>query len=79
MDVSRDDRTKSERERQIPHDIPYMRNLKSDINEPKTEIDSWTRKRLVVVMAKKVGGGMESEVGVSKAIVCRLDKQGPTV
>ena len=69
MDVSRDDRTKSERERQIPHDIPYMRNLKSDINEPKTEIDSWTRKRLVVVMAKKVGGGMESEVGVSR---CQL-------
>ena len=71
MDVSRDDRTKSERERQIPHDIPYMRNLKSDINEPKTEIDSWTRKRLVVVMAKNVGGGMESEVGVSR---CQLFK-----
>ena len=162
MDVSRDDHTKSERERQIPFDIPYMHNLKYDIlllllsrfsrvrlcatpwtaahhaspslgfsrqehwnglpfpspmhesgkwshsvvsvpqrthglqptrllhpwdfpditgvgchclfpkydiNEAKTETESWTQKRLVVVMGKEVGGGMESEVGVSR---CQL-------
>ena len=160
MDVSRDDHTKSERERQISYDTPYMHNLKYDIlllsrfshvrlcatpwtaahqaspsmglsrqehwsglpfpspmhesgkwkwshsvvsdpqqthglqpirllhprdfpdnitgvgchcllpkydiNEPKTETESWTQNRLVVVMGKKVGGGMESEVGVSR-------------
>ena len=47
MDVTRDDHTKwskSERERQIPYDITYMRNLKYGTNEPihKTEIDSQT-------------------------------------
>ena len=69
MAVSRDYHTKSERERQIPYDIPYMWNLKYDINKPKTEIESWIQSRLVVVMGKKVGGGMESEVGVAR---CQL-------
>ena len=46
-----------------------MWNLKYDINKPKTEIESWIQNRLVVVMGKKVGGGMESEVGVAR---CQL-------
>ena len=40
MDVTRDDHTKwskSERERQIPYDITYMRNLKYETNEPISE------------------------------------------
>ena len=45
MDATRDDHTKwskSERERQIPHDITSMWNLKYDTNEPiyKSETDS---------------------------------------
>ena len=44
MDGTRDSHTKlskSERERQIPYDIAYMRNLKYGANEPtyKTETD----------------------------------------
>ena len=47
MDGPRNDHTKwskSERERQIPYDITYMRNLKYDTNELiyKTETDSQT-------------------------------------
>ena len=47
MDGPRDyhyQRSKSERERQIPHDITYMWNLKHDTNELiyKTETDSQT-------------------------------------
>ena len=47
MDVTRDYHTKwskSERERQIPHDITYTWNLKYDTNEPvyETETDSGT-------------------------------------
>ena len=47
MNATRDDNTKwsmSERERQIPHAITYMWNLKYDTNEPiyETEIESWT-------------------------------------
>ena len=33
MDASRDDHTKSERERQIPHEITYMWNLNYDTND----------------------------------------------
>ena len=45
IDATRDYHTKwskSERERQIPHDITYMRNLEYGTNEPiyKTETDS---------------------------------------
>ena len=59
MDGTRDshtERSKSERERQIPYDITYMWNLKCGANEPiyKTEIDSDTENRLVV---SKVGWG----------------------
>ena len=47
MDATRDDHTKwgkSERERQMPHDVTNMWNLKHGTNEPiyKTEIDSQT-------------------------------------
>ena len=47
MDGPRDDHTKqskSQRERQIPHDITYMSNLKYNTNEPiyETETDSQT-------------------------------------
>ena len=47
MDATRDSHTKgnkSERERQIPHDITYMWNLKCGTNEPiyRTETDSQT-------------------------------------
>ena len=47
IDATRDYHTKwskSERERQIPHDITYMRNLKYDTNELiyETETDSQT-------------------------------------
>ena len=49
MDGPRDYHTnwsKSDRERQLPNDITYMRNLKNDTNEPihKTEIDLQTKK-----------------------------------
>ena len=49
MDASRDYHakwSKSERERQIPHDITFMWNLKYGINEPiyKTETDSQTQR-----------------------------------
>ena len=47
MDATRDYHTKwskSERERQIPYDITYMRNLKYDTNELiyETQTDSQT-------------------------------------
>ena len=45
MDGPRDDHTKwTKSERQIPHDIIYIQNLKYDTNEPiyKTETDSQT-------------------------------------
>ena len=47
MDGPRDDQTKwskLERERQIPHDITYMWNLKYSTNEPiyRTQTDSQT-------------------------------------
>ena len=43
MDTTRDSHTKSERERQIPHDITYMCNLNIAQSEPiyRTETDSW--------------------------------------
>ena len=44
MDATRDDYTKSERDRQIPYDITCMWNLKYNTNEPiyKAETDSQT-------------------------------------
>ena len=46
MDATRDDHTKwskSERERQIPHDITYMWNLNYDTNEPIYEREKGSR------------------------------------
>ena len=59
MDATRDDHVKwsrSERERHVPSDIPYMWNLKCGTNEPlyTTETDSQTENRRVV--AKGEGG-----------------------
>ena len=47
MNATRDYHTKwskSERERQIPYDIPYMWNLQYDTNEPIYDIETewWT-------------------------------------
>ena len=49
-------RSESEKERQIPHDITYVWNLKCDTSELiyRTETESDTENRLVV--AKKRGG-----------------------
>ena len=63
---------KSEKERQIPYNITYMWNLKYDTNEPvyKTEADSQTENRLVVVKGKR---GMNWEFGVSKCKLLHLE------
>ena len=53
--------SKSDRERQIPHDITYMQILKHDIseliNETKTDTQTW---RLVVAGGR---GGGEERIG----------------
>ena len=65
MDKPRDYHTrwsKSKRERQIPYDIIYMWNLKTnDTNELiyKTEIDSETQKTNLWLPKGKVGGREE--------------------
>ena len=62
MDATRDYHTKwikSERERQIPYDTPYMWNLKYGTNEPLCEIDRLETLTAVddgVWVAKGVGG-----------------------
>ena len=62
MDATRDYHTKwikSERERQIPYDTPYMWNLKYGANEPLCEIDRLETLTAVddgVWVAKGVGG-----------------------
>ena len=63
MDATRNYHTKqskSERERQIPHDITYMWNLNCDTNEPiyETEADSWTQ-RTDLWLPKRRGLGEE--------------------
>ena len=59
-------RSKSERERQIPYDITYMRNLKYSTNEPiyKTKIET-IESRLVIAR----GWRMDWNLGVSR---CKL-------
>ena len=62
MDGPRDYHTKSERERQIPYDITYIRNLKYDTNKLlyETEIDSQTwRTDLWLPRGRGNGGGMD--------------------
>ena len=62
MDATRDYHakwSKSERERQIPHDITYIWNLEYDTDERicATETDSWTQKTdIVVVKGEKEDG-----------------------
>ena len=70
MDATRDYHikwSKPDRERQIPCDIIYMRDLKYGTNEPihKTETDSQTEIRLVA-KGEWDGGGMNWEFGVSR-------------
>ena len=57
------------RERQTPHDITYMWNLKYDTNELiyKTETDSQTWKtKLWLPKGKGSGGGINLEFGISR-------------
>ena len=61
MDGPRDDHiewSKPDRERQIPYDITYMRNLKYDTNELNytTEIDSQTQETNLWLPKGKWGG-----------------------
>ena len=63
----------SERERQIPHDITYMLNLKYVKNEPiyKTETDSTDMDNRLVVADG--GSGMDWEFGVSRCDVLLIE------
>ena len=76
---------KSERERQIPYDIPYMWNLKQDTNELfyKTETDSQTQKANLWLPKGKGGWGRD-KLGVGnqqiQTTIYEIDKQhGSTV
>ena len=62
--------SKSERERQVPHDISHMRNPKYDINELIHETDSkmWGT-HLCLPRGMGAGGGMDGEFGISR---CKL-------
>ena len=65
-----------ERERQIPHDITCMWNLKYDTEEPihETETDSQTERTALWLPRGRGGGrGMEWEAGVSR---CQLSRIG---
>ena len=57
--------SKSERERQIPFDIPYMWNLKYDMNEPIYETEIQAENKL---MSAKEGSsrGVDWEFGISR-------------
>ena len=59
---------KSERERQIPHDVTYMWSLKYDTNEPMYETETLRENRLIS-KGEEGGGGIKWEVGVSR---CKL-------
>ena len=63
--------SKSERERQIPHDITYKWNLKYDTNELIYETNRLTdiKNRLVVAKGEGSGGEMDWEFGISR---CKL-------
>ena len=56
--------SKSERERKIPHDIPYMWNLKYDTNELIQETDRLTDIENILVVAKGDMGRERDGVGV---------------
>ena len=63
--------SKSERERQIPHDVIYMCNVKYGTSEPtyKIKTDSKTENRLEVAKREGGGSGMDWEFGLSR---CKL-------
>ena len=70
MDATRDSHTKSERERQIPHDVTYMWNLKYGTDEPiyksrnrLTDMEN----RLVVSKEEGERSGMDREFGLVDA------------
>ena len=57
--------SKSERERQIPFDIPYMWNLKYDTNEPIYEAEIQTESNLMSAKEDR-GRGVDWEFGISR-------------
>ena len=60
---------RSERERQIPHDIIYRGNLKHGTNEPiyKIETDSWTRRTDLWLPRVVEGVGWNRSLGLVDA------------
>ena len=74
---------KSERERQIPHDITYMWNLKYDTNELiyKTNIHRHRAQTCGCQGGGELGEGWIGRLGLADAnFIQRMDKQqGPTV
>ena len=73
-DESRDYQVRSER--QIPHDVTYMCNIKSDTNElfHKTETVRHTQRQTGGSQGKGVEGGMEWGAGVSKRKLSYVDQ-----
>ena len=59
--------SKSERQRQIPYDIIYMRKLKYDTNAFVYEMNKITdtENREVAAKGERAGGGMEREAGLA--------------
>ena len=81
MDAIKDSQTKwsrSERERQIPHDITYMWNLKYGINDPiyRTETDSQTWRTGLWLPRRRGGSGMDGEFGVHRCKLLHLEWMG---
>ena len=72
--------SKSEKERQIPHDIPYTWNLKYDTNEPMQETNRLTDIENILVVAKGrlKGGGMEWGFGIQFSSVQSLSHVSAT-
>ena len=65
----------SQKERQIPHNIVYIWNLKYVTNEPiyRTETDSDMENRLVVAKGEGGGSGMDWEFRVSRCKLFHLE------
>ena len=74
MDATRDSHikwSKSERERQTPHDITYIWNLKYSTNKPiyKTETDSGTQRKSCGFPGEDAGNRMDEKFGFG---ICKL-------
>ena len=70
---------KSEREKQTPYDITYMRNLKYNTNEVIYETDTQTEYGLAVAKGVQKGwsGSLGWQIGT---VIYGMDKQqGPTI